>query len=154
MAAAKQAPARADNDSWDWRHAANSKVHGVIAAPTMAQLLLIARRRLAEGEQVRQLLGALNNLTMTTIKNGEQTAPAGHVVGPKVEYNVLIDKEDVEAWLTQTKAMPTRYFMAVLFHFTCDDSPSLLCEHYLNDNEYTLMCQESAQKKARQEPKQ
>ena len=154
MAAAKQAPARADNDSWDWRHAANSKVHGVIAAPTMAQLLLIARRRLAEGEQVRQLLGTLNNPTMTTIKDGEQTAPAGHVVGPKVEYNVLIDKEDVEAWLTQTKAMPTRYFMAVLFRSACDDSPSPPHEHYLNDNEYTLMHQELTQKKARQGPKQ
>src|SRR5437763_13013286 len=106
MVAAKQAPARADNDSWDWHHAANSKVHSVIAASTMAQLLLIAQWRLAEGEQVRQLLGALNNPTMTTIKNDEQMAPAGHVVGPKVEYNVLIDKEDIEAWLTQTKAMP------------------------------------------------
>jgi len=73
----------------------------------MAQLLLIARWRLAEGEQVRQLLGALNNLTMTTIKDGEQMVPAGHVVRPKVEYNVLINKEDVEAWLTQTKAMLT-----------------------------------------------
>jgi len=100
MAAAKQAPARADNDSWDWRHAANAKVHGVIAAPTMAQLLLIAWRRLAEGEQVRQLLGALNNPMIITIKDDEQMMPADHVMGPKVEYNILIDKEDVEAWLT------------------------------------------------------
>ena len=99
MAAAKQAPARADNDSWDWCHAANAKVHGVIAVPTMAQLLLIAQQRLAEGEQVKQLLSALNNPMMITIKDSEQTAPAGHVVGLKVEYNILIDKEDVEAWL-------------------------------------------------------
>ena len=106
MAAAKQAPARADNDLWDWSHAANFKVHSVIAVLTMVQLLLIAQRRLAEGEQMRQLLGALNNSMMTTIKDGEQTALAGYVVGPKVKYNVLINKEDVEAWLTQTKAIP------------------------------------------------
>ena len=120
----------------------------------MTQLLLITQWRLAEEEQVRQLLGALNNPTMTTIKDGEQTAPAGHVVGPKVEYNVLIDNEDIEAWLTQTKAMPTQYFMAVLFRSTCDDSPSPPRECYLNDNEYAPMCQELAQKKVRQEPKQ
>ena len=107
MVAAKQAPARADNDSWDWCHAANSKVHSVIAVPTMEQLLLIAQRRLAEEKQMRQLLGALNNSMMTTIKDGKQIVPAGHVMGPKVEYNVLIDKENIKAWLTQTKAMPT-----------------------------------------------
>ena len=59
---------------------------------------------------MKQLLGALNNPTMTIIKDGEQMAPAGHMVGPKIEYNVLIDKEDVEAWLTQTKAMPNTIF--------------------------------------------
>ena len=154
IVAAKQAPARADNDSWDWHHAANTKVHDVIAMPIMAQLLLIAQWRLAEGEQVRQLLGALNNFMMTTIKDGEQMVPAGHMVGPKVEYNVLIDKEDVEAWLTQTKAMLMWYFMTVLFHSTHDNSSSLPHEHYLNDNEYTLTYQEPAQKKARQGPKQ
>ena len=73
--------------------------------------------------------------------------------GPKLSI-ILIDNEDVEAWLTQTKATPTRYFMAVLFHSACDDSPSPPRERYLNDNEYTPMRQELAQKKARQGPKQ
>jgi hypothetical protein len=127
----------------------------------MAQLLLIARRRLDDREQVRQLLGALSSPTITTVKDGEETAPAGYVVGPKVEYNVLIDNEDVEAWLTQTKAMTTRYFMAILFRSARDDSPNPPRERYLNDNEYAptrqqqpAQNQESAQKKARRGAKQ
>ena len=64
---------------------------------TMTQLLLIAQRRLVEGEQVRQLLGALNNPIMTTIKDSEQIVPASYIVGFKIEYNVLINKEDVKA---------------------------------------------------------
>ena len=46
---------------------------------------------------MRQLLGALNNPMMITIKNGEQIVPASYIVGFKIEYNVLINKEDVKA---------------------------------------------------------